>query len=165
MSANSKISQLQIRVSPTQKTAIQKAAKAANMDMSKWVLQRLFPPQAKRFQTLTQALTKTKQARYALAELNDFLSTMTRDEFSLAVENKPTAGLSSYYLNYVTAMVEHAAVQKGLSPPPWTETIPALDKPTFGTDLQSLRLYLLSHSPIPFRRRNIFIDATIGDRL
>jgi len=26
----------------------------------------------------------------------------------------------------------------------------------------SLRLYLLTHSPAAFRRRNIFIDATVG---
>jgi hypothetical protein len=32
----------------------------------------------------------------------------------------------------------------------------------FGSTLVSLRLYLLTHSPPPFRRRNIFIDATVG---
>jgi hypothetical protein len=35
----------------------------------------------------------------------------------------------------------------------------------FGSDLQNLRLYLLTHSPPPFRRRNIFIDSTLGDRV
>jgi hypothetical protein len=29
----------------------------------------------------------------------------------------------------------------------------------------SLRLYLLTHSPAPFRRRNIFIDASVGSRV
>jgi hypothetical protein len=40
-----------------------------------------------------------------------------------------------------------------------------LTEPVFGSELQSLRLYLLTHSPPPFRARNIFIDATLGDRV
>jgi hypothetical protein len=35
----------------------------------------------------------------------------------------------------------------------------------FGSELQSLRLYLLTHSPPPFRARNIFIDSSLGDRI
>jgi hypothetical protein len=35
----------------------------------------------------------------------------------------------------------------------------------FGSDLQSLRLHLLTHSPPPFLARNIFVDATLGDRI
>ena len=62
-------------------------------------------------------------------------------------------------------MVEQAASHKGLAPPPWIVRVPPLDEPYFGTDLKSLRLYLLTHSPPPFRRRNIFIDATLGDRV
>ena len=40
-----------------------------------------------------------------------------------------------------------------------------LAEPVFGSDLMSLRLYLLTHSPAPFRRRNIFIDASVGFRV
>jgi hypothetical protein len=42
---------------------------------------------------------------------------------------------------------------------------PPLAEPAFGTTLQSLRLYLLTHSPAPFRRRNLFIDASIDDQV
>ena len=43
--------------------------------------------------------------------------------------------------------------------------IAPLASPVFGSKLESLRLYLLTHSPPPFRRRNIFIDASIGARV
>jgi hypothetical protein len=35
----------------------------------------------------------------------------------------------------------------------------------FGTPIESLRLHLLTASPPAFRRRRIFIDATVGDRV
>jgi hypothetical protein len=40
-----------------------------------------------------------------------------------------------------------------------------LADPFFGSELRSLRHYLLTHSPAPFRSRNIFIDSTVGDRI
>jgi hypothetical protein len=40
-----------------------------------------------------------------------------------------------------------------------------LEEPAFGTALQSLRLHLLTHSPPPFRLRNIFIDSSLGQRV
>ena len=43
--------------------------------------------------------------------------------------------------------------------------IEALSEPEFGSQLQSLRLHLLTHSPPPFRRRNIFIDTSIGGQV
>jgi hypothetical protein len=49
--------------------------------------------------------------------------------------------------------------------PAWTRSIPPLAEPVFGSDLCSLRLYLLTNSPPPFRGRNIFIDSTLGDQV
>jgi len=46
--------------------------------------------------------------------------------------------------------------------PGWTRAIAPLSEPMFGSELQSLRLYLLAHSPPPFRVRNIFIDSTLA---
>jgi hypothetical protein len=40
-----------------------------------------------------------------------------------------------------------------------------LAEPVFASSLQSLRLHLLVLSPAPFRRRNIFIDSTLGARI
>jgi hypothetical protein len=77
----------------------------------------------------------------------------------------PPSGLAPYHANYVAAMVEYACARRGVAPPAWTGAIPPLVEPVFGSALTSLRLYLLTHSPAPFRRRNIFIDATVGDRV
>jgi hypothetical protein len=62
-------------------------------------------------------------------------------------------------------MVEYACAKRGVAVPAWTRSIAPLDEPVFGSDLESLRLYLLTRSPAPFRVRNIFIDATLGDRI
>ena len=73
--------------------------------------------------------------------------------------------LSPYWENYIAAMVEYTASKKGIQPPSWTAEIEALDQPVFGSDLMSLRLYLLTHSSPCFRNRNIFVDASVGERV
>jgi hypothetical protein len=61
-------------------------------------------------------------------------------------------------------MVEQACARKGEEHPEWTSAVSPLDRPRFVVELESLRPHLLRASPVPFKRRNIFIDATIGDR-
>jgi len=73
--------------------------------------------------------------------------------------------LAPFLRNYIAAMVEYACAKRAVAVPAWVRSIPPLAEPVFGSDLQSLRLYLLTHSPPPFRGRNIFIDATLGDRV
>jgi hypothetical protein len=63
------------------------------------------------------------------------------------------------------ALAELNSLLADLAIPEWTRSIAPLAEPVFGSELQSLRLYLLTHSPPPFRARNIFIDATLGDRV
>ena len=164
MSATAKSAQLQIRVSPAEKTAIQRAARRAGLDMSAYVLARVLPALARRFQALTEACRDPEGARFALAELNSWLASLGPGELQEAVASPPS-GLTPYLANYVAAMVEYAGAQHGLAPPAWTRAIPPLTEPVFGSALMSLRLYLLTHSPAPFRRRNIFIDATVGARV
>jgi hypothetical protein len=62
-------------------------------------------------------------------------------------------------------MIESACAQRAIAVPAWTRSIAPLAEPAFGSDLQSLRLYLLTRSPPAFRYRNIFIDATVGDQV
>ncbi|MDO8580740.1 MAG: hypothetical protein Q7S13_04600, partial [Candidatus Omnitrophota bacterium] len=87
------------------------------------------------------------------------------DEFELAVAQPPVVSLSPYLANYIAAMVEYTAVKKGRRAPAWTRDIPPLEQPVFGSDLGSLKLHLLTHSPPPFRRRNLFVDSTVGQRV
>jgi len=70
-----------------------------------------------------------------------------------------------YRLNYVTAMVELAAHRAGIAPPLWTADVEPLSRPVFIDPSINLRAHLLTASPPPFRRRNIFIDSSLGDRV
>ncbi len=133
--------------------------------MSAYVLDRLLPAAATRFQELTGACTDADSARFALAELNSFLAGLGAGELCAAVLSPPPAGLRAMHANYIAAMVEYACAHNGFAPPRWTSAITPLAEPTFGSELASLRLYLLTHSLPPFRRRNIFIDASIGARV
>jgi hypothetical protein len=106
------------------------------------------------------------QPRFVLAELNDFLSDLTGEELPDAVEHADLVGLSPYLRNYVAAMVELASHQREVPPPFWVRDVEPLERtPHFATSLAGLKLHLLRTAPVPFKRRNIFIDASLGDRV
>ena len=90
---------------------------------------------------------------------------MSADEYELAVSEPPQVHLDSYWKNYLAATVEHAAAMKHAKTPSWTQDVPPLDKPAFGSTLKSLKLHLLVNSPPAFIQRNIFIDSSVGDRV
>jgi hypothetical protein len=162
---NVKSQQLQIRVTPRQKAALKRSAAAAGLDVSTWVLARVLPSEIDRFRDLLRSLEVDANRRFALAELNDFLLAVAPIEFSNALSGASVRKLSPMLQNYVAAMVELAASQKKLPPPSWVREIAPLEQPHFATSLKSLRPYLLRVSPIPFKRRNIFVDASIGARV
>jgi hypothetical protein len=82
-----------------------------------------------------------------------------------AIAVPPSINLTPFLANYVAAMVEYGCARCSVAPPAWTRSVVPLDEPAFGTTLQSLRLHLLTHSPPPFRRRNIFIDSSLGKQI
>ncbi|MBY0506678.1 MAG: hypothetical protein K2X03_22355 [Bryobacteraceae bacterium] len=113
------------------------------------------------FQRLAGELGKEKPA-FLLAEINDLLTSASASE----IDSLRAPAIDDAYLaNYVAAMVEQAAHRQGRRPPQWTANVAPLTQPVFAVPWMSLRAHLLLESPIPFRRRNIFIDATIGDRV
>ncbi|SRR5579883_1423760 len=165
MRRSAKLSQLQLRVSKEEKSAIRRAAQLAGMDMSAYVLSRVLPPPGAAFQRAVAALNGSDKASFALAQINSLLSGLAGPELSQAVAAAPEVALPPFLANYVAAMVESACSMRGVQIPAWTHRVAPLAEPAFGSTLPSLRLYLLTHSPPPFRRRNIFIDSSIGDRV
>jgi hypothetical protein len=160
--------QLQIRVTPHEKSAIRRLARAAGLDVSSYVLGRALPATHGRFDGLLRALAEPDGRSYVLAELNDFLGALSGPELAEAVgfvDPAVLAALPDYERNYVAAMVELACARKDRRPPAWTGDVRPLARPRFGTELKSVRPHLLRASPVPFKRRNIFIDASIGDRV
>ena len=160
-----KTAQLQIRVTSAEKAAIQRLAGKAAMDMSAYVLSRVLSAPASRFAECIEGCKNPESAGYGLAELNSFLSGLSAPELRDAVAAAPSVKLTPYIANYIAAMVEYACQKQGVTAPVWTRAIEPLNDPVFATTLQSLRLHLLTHSPPPFRRRNIFIDSSLGDRV
>lgn len=160
-----KTQQLQIRVTAEQKSALARRARRAGQDVSAYVLARALPAAALRFGELLGELGDAERRRFALAELNDLLTGLAPGEFVEATAAADLRGASPYLRNYVAAMVERAAHGKGVAPPGWVREIPPLEEPHFATALAGLRLHLLQASPVPFRRRNIFIDASLGERV
>lgn len=135
------------------------------MDISTDVLSCVPPAPAKAFQQAVTAPSRPADPSYALAQINSLLSGFTATELRQAVAAAPQAALSPFLANYVAAMTEMACNIHDVPVPTWTARIEALPEPAFGSTLPSLRLYLLTHSPAPFRRRNIFIDSSLGKRV
>jgi hypothetical protein len=159
-----KSSQLQIRVTSAQKAALRRLARRAGLDVSSYVLARVQPHVRARIDGLLRALRREPD-RFVLAELNDVVSALAPAEFREAVADLDLEGLSPFLQNYVAAMVEHAAYQKGEEPPLWVHGVEPLERPHFAVPFVRLRPYLLGAAPVAFKRRNLFIDATIGDRV
>jgi hypothetical protein len=151
----SKSSQLQIRVSAKEKAAIRRAARRSGQDMSQYVLSRVLPQLGEAFQSLVRRAHLANPPGFALEGL-------TPAELSEGVAAAPDVALTPFLANYVAAMVETACLRKSEPVPEWTRRIAPLSEPAFGSSLQSLRMHLLTHSPPAFRRRNIFIDSTLG---
>jgi len=164
MTRSRKTDQLQIRVTQEQKSRIRRASRRAGVGMSAWILERLLPSRAEEFRALVAELAAGGDRRLVLAGLSDFLTSLGPREYAEAVADPPPAGLDPLDANQLAAMVELAASRLGQIPPGWTARIDGLRRPWFASQLASLRLHLLTASPPPFRRRNIFVDATLGDR-
>ena len=164
MAAQTKSQQLQIRVSRAEKSAIERAAKRAGLDMSSYVLSRVLSRAAAQFQEHIDTAASDEPS-YGLAELNTLLTELPAADLGEAVAEPPAATLTPFVANYVAAMVELACARRNITVPSWTRTVRPLDVPWFATQVLALRHYLLTHSPAPFRSRNLFIDSTLGARV
>lgn len=165
MKMKNKTDFLQIRLTSVQKSQLKTAATRDNMSVSEWVLNKLFNRYDSHFQELIDQLNRHGDTKFVLAEMNDFLTALEPNAFRTAVEATQIRELPAWLANYVAAMVELAAHQKRVTPPIWCHEIPPLETPYFGSALKNIRLHLLTQSPPPFRRRNLFIDTSIGGRV
>jgi hypothetical protein len=157
--------QLQIRVTPQAKTAIEQAARRAGLGMSAYVLRKVLPGQAAQWSDLLRDIGRSDGAKIAIAALSHWLAGLSASELRDAVESPPPAGLGAVTANTIAAMVEHLCAARGVAAPRWTRTIRPLERPEFGSALSALRLHLLTHSPAAFRGRNLFVDTAIGGQV
>lgn len=134
------------------------------MDLSAWVLSKVFQNTRVVFMEKIAVLEKASEAEqsYAFADLADFVKSLSRLELSEIFSSASIFGLSAERANYVAAMLEMRARQMGVPTPQWLFDIEPLSVPYFGTELKSLRPYLLQVSQAPFKSRNIYIDTALG---
>ncbi len=156
---------IQIRVSASEKQRIRRAAKAAGKGLSAWILGQLLHDKENEFYDLVKLLAKGDRQRLVLASLHDFLLQLGNRDFNRALTTRPNVRLPAHLENIVAAMVEQSAYLKRVDPPQWVTDIEPLATPWFASNLLSVRTYLLCHAPVAFRRRNIFVDSTMGDRI
>jgi len=160
-----KSAQLQIRVTPAQKAALKRLASRAGLDVSSYVLARALPDVRARFRSILRELEYEADRRFALAELNEFLTGLSPAQFRDAVADVELQGLSHLVQNYVAAMVEQAASRKGQPSPSWAGDIEPVNEPYFAVPFPRLRPHLLRAAPVAFKRRNLFVDSSVGDRV
>lgn len=160
-----KSAQLQIRVTHKQKVQLKRLAAAAGQGVSAYVLARALPQPDLSFTRMIASLASFPDPKFPLAELNDLLSSLTAAQLAEATQHAELSRLSPLLQNYVAAMVEQASAKANVPPPAWTAKVEPLASPYFATPLSALRLHLLRSSPVPFRRRNIYVDSSVGDRV
>lgn len=166
--AEMKTEQLQIRVSVLEKKAIRKRAAAAGLGLSEWVLSCVLPSSSSALQGPLRALAKVQdkaERSYAFAEIHDLFKSWSKEQLAEALRDAPLVELNDFCLNYLAAMAEQACRQKHVEVPSWILEVESLKTPYFASSLQSLRIYLLTNTPVAFRRRNLFVDTSVGDRV
>ena len=157
--------QLQIRVTPAEKAQIARAARRAGIGMSEYVLAMALPNQDAQWRDWLRQLVDSGGAKIVLAGLSAWLAGLGARELPGAIEAPPPRELAEFHANYLAAMAELSCSARGVAAPAWTRAVPALARPAFASVLASLRLHLLAHSPAPFRRRNLFVDTTVGGQV
>jgi uncharacterized protein (DUF1778 family) len=162
---NTRSAFLQIRVTPREKAALKRLAESAGQDVSSYVLARAIPSIRIRFEDTLRLLENEADRRLGLAELNDLLASLAPMELPGTLAEADLSRLSPFVRNYDAAMVEQAARNNGVKAPAWTASVAPLERPYFASPLKNHRLHLLRASPVPFKRRNLFVDSGVGARV
>jgi hypothetical protein len=154
-----KTSQLQIRVTPEQKAELKSLASSAGLNVSQYVLATVLPAHRHALADRTEAFAQANDRPSALSDLGAYLTGLAPSELSLAVSDIDVAELAPTLQSHVAAMVELVTRSVGLEPPGWAGRIQPQHRPHFARDLPSLRPHQMRVTPVPFKRRNLFIDT------
>lgn len=102
---------------------------------------------------------------YVWAAIIDFLTPLSRQDFQDLFANEPAWSLSDFKENYLVGLIERVAQNLNIPAPNWALDVNPLADPYFPEEHPKLRVYLMLHGDPIFRRRNIFIDSSIGGRV
>lgn len=159
--------QLQIRISSADKRRLKRAAARFGLGISEFVLKRALNGilEYEAISKLCKSLDDQPEEKFVFAELHDLLASYPKDTLEYLAENSWPLPDNLWAKNYIAAMFEEILVKNEVDIPDWLQEIPVLSEPWFATELKSLKNYLLLSSPIAFRKRNLFIDSTVGARV
>jgi hypothetical protein len=156
---------IQIRISKKEKEHFIKLARWKKLSLSGWILDRIraeIPPIE--INELYSKLKHASDSSYIFALLNDYFIKINEYQWANLVTQKPE-NLDSENLCYLASMIERTAELRGFKIPDWVKNVDSLWIPYFGSNVKKLRLHLLVNSPVSFKKRNIFIDSSIGERV
>lgn len=85
--------------------------------------------------------------------VDDFRARPSPDRVAAA----PRPCLDQKLLALLAAVVESVCAEAGVSVPWWCEGVAPLREPWFPAETENLKAAALTESPLPFRRRNIFV--------
>lgn len=155
-------SQLQIRISPTEKLTLKRLAAATSQSVSAYVLSRALPPTADPVGRALDALRSgTSTLGGAIEEIRRSMAGLGPADLEAALGRVRVSGLPPASQNYVAAAAEQMAADAGLPPPRWTAGVRPLERPHFRWPLASLRPYQLRLSSAALKRRNLFDPAIL----
>lgn len=154
---STKTSQLQIRISPSQKEVLKRMADQAGLSLSAYVLSRALPSARRELEARIDALRDHDDGESALRELMSYLRGLPDETYRDAVEAPIPAELPPVQKNLATAVVEREAGRRSMSPPAWAARVEPLSEPHFSWNLEALRPHLLRVAAPAFKRRRLFV--------
>ena len=89
--------------------------------------------------------------------LFEFVDEFRRNPCRQRIAMEPPAGCNDRLRCLFAATVEALCAERGLEVPAWCATVRPLPVPWFVAGMESLKASALVESPVPFRRRNIFV--------
>ncbi len=106
------------------------------------------------------------EIKYILADFLDEFKRVDLKEKARLIEKFPFPEVTEpKYCAYTAAMVEELCFRNGMPIPDWVfDRQFSLSEPFFVGGLESIKAFLIAESPLPFRRRNIFVSANVLER-
>jgi len=105
--------------------------------------------------------------RFLLANFIDEFNRSSLEKKQKMVEEFPFKGIKNKkYAAYIAAMVEELCFTNNIDIPEWVfDKKYSLKEPFFVGGLESIKAFLIVESPLPFRRRNIFVSENVLKRV
>ena len=89
--------------------------------------------------------------------LFDFVDAFRREPSPELVEQPPPSAVAERLKALIAGTAEALCREAAVHEPPWCQAVPALTGPWFVSGVENLKASAIAESPLPFRRRNVFV--------